>query len=80
MYLTGQKDDPFQRYVCVYQDMGRGPPGIMNNNRAMSIVSITKNCERCISHPSLVTQRRPRLASKCRLVIRNMPHNEKQKA
>jgi hypothetical protein len=23
--MTGQKDDPFQRYVCVYQDIGRGP-------------------------------------------------------
>jgi hypothetical protein len=23
--LTGQKGAPFQRYHCVYQDIGRGP-------------------------------------------------------
>jgi hypothetical protein len=27
IYFIGQKGVPFQRYVCVYQDIGRGPPG-----------------------------------------------------
>ena len=28
IYLTGQKVDPFQRYVCVYQDIGRALPAL----------------------------------------------------
>jgi hypothetical protein len=27
IYFTGQKGAQFQRYVCVYQDIGRGPQG-----------------------------------------------------
>jgi hypothetical protein len=26
IYFTGQKGAQFQRYVCVYKDMGRAPP------------------------------------------------------
>jgi hypothetical protein len=34
IYLTGQKDDPFQRYVYVYQDIGRGPHGAFSNKQS----------------------------------------------
>ena len=59
IYLSDQKVDPFQRYVCVYQDIGKPPSNPLGSyyTRQLRTVGIKKNiCVDCnqtypIFHP-----------------------------